>query len=118
MAHNLDDLDVGRKALWVRSVAVSWQDGFSAIEEVIAQAWKIFVLIPHLGIDLTDIAGALLSPDTEPGRRAALIKKNVTPLQESFTSVEKVMSQFWPNVGAAMQNYYREIMFCLGLNLS
>ena len=40
---------------------------------------------------MTDIAGDLLSPDVEPGRRGFLIRKNVAPLQESFCSIEKVI---------------------------
>ena len=37
------------------------------------------------------MAATLGSPDMEPGRRAVLIKTNVAHLQESFTSVEKVI---------------------------
>ena len=53
------------------------------------------MLYSHVGIDLTDIGGDLLSPDTEPGRRAVLIKKTVAPLQESFSSIEKVIYLPW-----------------------
>ena len=41
-----DDLDVGRKAYWVRSMAVSWQDAFTAMEKV-KEAHPLLLLHRH-----------------------------------------------------------------------
>ena len=42
------------------------------------------------GLDLADMGGNIMASESEPGRRAHMLRALIARLQDSFTSVEKV----------------------------